>query len=144
MGETNTVKLLKECDSGVKMAIASIEDLGEKAKASDLKQILSKSKEEHKKIEGDICCALRENGAQEKEPGMMARGMSWAKSNMKMAMDASDATVAGLVTDGCDMGVKSLTQFMNEYEDADKKSKDLCKELISLEEKLEKDMRAYL
>ena len=34
--------------------------------------------------------------------------MSWMKTNMKLAMDTSDAAIADLMTDGCNMGVKSL------------------------------------
>ena len=74
----------------------------------------------------------------------MAKGMSWMKTNMKMTMDSSDATVADLITDGCNMGVKTLNRYLNQYKAADEKSKAICGELISIEEQLCKDLRAYL
>jgi hypothetical protein len=56
----------------------------------------------------------------------------------------SDSTIANLMTDGCNMGVKSLNKYLNEYAAADERSKDICKRLIKLEEKLTAQMRDYL
>ena len=74
----------------------------------------------------------------------MAKGMSWMKTNMKMTMDDSDATVADLITDGCNMGIKSLYRYMNQYKAADDTSKDICNRLVSIEEELRKGLRNYL
>ena len=75
---------------------------------------------------------------------MMAKGMSWMKTNMKMTMDDSDATIADLLTDGCNMGVKSLNRYLNQYKAADAASKELCGRLVSIEEELCHSLRAYL
>lgn len=74
----------------------------------------------------------------------MAKGMSWIKTNAKLAMDNSDAAVADLMTDGCNMGVKSLCKYLNQYKAADESSKSIAKRLIELEEKLTIDMRTFL
>ena len=74
----------------------------------------------------------------------MAKGMSWMKTNMKLVMHESDATIADLMTDGCNMGVKSLHKYLNQYKAADEKSKDIAKKLINIEEKLTVDIRGYL
>ena len=74
----------------------------------------------------------------------MAKGMSWMKTTMKMGMDHSDATVADLITDGCNMGIKSLNKYLNEYEGADEESKMLCNKLIAIEEELCRDLKEYL
>jgi hypothetical protein len=74
----------------------------------------------------------------------MAKGMSWMKTNIMMAVNDSDATVADLITDGCNMGVKSLNKYLNKYKAADEVSKDITKRLINLEEKLTVDIRQYL
>lgn len=66
------------------------------------------------------------------------------KTNMKLSMDNSDSTVADLITDGCNMGVKSLNRYMNQYKAADEKSHAICGKLISIEEQLCKDLRKYL
>ena len=79
-----------------------------------------------------------------KEPNAVAKGMSWIKTNVMLGLDDSDQTVASLITDGCDMGIKSLQTYLNEFENADHISKGICKKLISVEEKLNKELRAYL
>ena len=79
-----------------------------------------------------------------KEPNPVAKGMSWIKTNVKLGIDESDQTIADLITDGCNMGVKSLNRYLNQYEAADEKSKDIAKRLINLEEKLAVDIRSFL
>ena len=74
----------------------------------------------------------------------MAKGMSWIKTNVKLAFNESDSTIAGLITDGCNMGVKSLNEYLNKYEAADEVSKDICKKLINLEEELAVQIREFL
>ena len=133
MIEQDTIKLLRECDAGVKMGVTSIDDVLEYVASKRFKELLSECKSEHDKYNDDG-----------KEPAAIAKGMSWMKTNMKLLMDASDNTIADLMTDGCNMGVKSLNKYLNQYEGADEVSKDICKRLINLEEKLAVDIRCYL
>lgn len=144
MEHTDTVKLLKECDAGSKMAVASIDDVLDRVTSSELKGLLQESKNHHEKLGNEIHSLLNEHGKEEKDPNPMAKGMSWMKTNMKMSMDNSDATVADLITDGCNMGVKSLHRYLNQYQKADDTSKDICNRLVSIEETLCKDLRKYL
>ena len=144
MANADTIKLLRECDAGTKMAVNSIDEILEKVEDEKLKRLLQESKEHHKQLELDIHKQLDTYKAEEKEPNPMARGMSWMKTNMKLGMNDSDATIADLLTDGCDMGIKSLYKYMNQYDDADKTAKEICEKLIAIEEKLEKDLRKYL
>lgn len=144
MENNDTIYLLKECDAGTKMGVTSIDEVLENVQNSELKELLSKSKEHHEKLGNEIHCLLLEYRSEEKEPSAMAKGMSWMKTNMKMAMDNSDATVADLITDGCHMGVKSLHRYLNQYPAADEKVKDLCEKLIEIEDELCRDLRKYL
>lgn len=66
------------------------------------------------------------------------------KTTVKIAVDESDQTIADLMTDGCNMGVKSLNKYLNQYEGADEVSKDIAKRLIHLEEQLAIDIRSFL
>ena len=79
-----------------------------------------------------------------KEPSMMAKSMSWMETNMKLMMDDSDRKIADIMTDGSNMGVKSLSKYLNQYKAADEESKNITKKLIDLEEKLVQDIRCYL
>ena len=79
-----------------------------------------------------------------KEPNPIAQGMSWIKTGAMLTMNESDATIADLITDGCNMGVKSLNRYLNQYEAASEDAKDITKRLIALEEKLAEDIRRFL
>ncbi len=144
MIEQDTIKLLRECDAGVKMGVSAIDDTLEHVKDEKLKKILSDNKNEHEKLRSEIESLLSAYHDDGKEPNPIAKGMSHMKTNMKMGMDFSDSTIADLITDGCNMGVKSLCRYLNQYAAADEVSKDITKYLISLEEKLAKDLRDYL
>ena len=144
MVNSDTIKLLKECDAGSKMAVASIDDVVEKIRDSSMKSLLQESKDHHEKLGNEIHSLLNQYGKSEKDPNPMAKGMSWMKTNMKLTMDDSDATAADLITDGCNMGIKSLYRYLNQYKAADDTSKDICNRLVSIEEELRKGLRNYL
>lgn len=144
MVEQDTIKLLRECDAGVKMGISSIGDVLDYVSAKELRKLLTDCKEDHETLEKELRGLLDRYQDDGKEPNPMAKGMSWLKTNVKLAVNESDATIAELMTDGCNMGVKSLNQYLNQYKAADEKSKDITKRLIRLEEQLAVDLRGYL
>ena len=144
MIEQDTVRLLRECDAGVKMGITSIDDVMAAVRAEEMKTMLSRCKAEHEKLDREIRDALNRFHDEGKDPNPVASFMSEMKTGMKLAMKESDATIADLMTDGCNMGVKSLTKYLNKYKAADEASKDIAKRLVGLEEKLAIDLRAYL
>ena len=51
---------------------------------------------------------------------------------------------ADLMTDGCNMGVKSLHKYLNEYRAADASAREIAKKLVNLEQKLAVDIRSFL
>lgn len=144
MIESDTIKLLRECDAGIKMGVASIDDVLDRVRSDKLRKLLADCKDEHDKLKEEIQILLDEYHDDGKEPNPMAKSMSWMKTNMKMMTDSSDETIADLMTDGCNMGVKSLNKYLNQYKAADQKTKDITKRLINLEEKLTVDIRSYL
>ena len=144
MDNKDTIHLLKECDAGSKMAVTSLDDVMESVQDEKLKELLKKSKDHHTKLGNEIHSMLIQYHSEEKDPNPMAKSMSWLKTNMKMSMDKSDATVADLLTDGCNMGIKSLYKYMNQYANAESKVKNLCNNLIDIERELRKELRSYL
>ena len=144
MIEQDTVKLLRECDAGIAMGIDSIEDVLDRVESTALRQMLTRCQQEHQKLQAEVNGLLKQYQDDGKSPNPIAKGMSWMKTNMKMTLEGSDATVADLMTDGCNMGVKSLNKYLNQYKAADEKSKDIAKRLINLEQQLTLDLRSYL
>ncbi len=144
MTEPDTIKLLRESDSGIKMGTAAIGEVLEKNTNEKLKKLLEACKEGHEKLKEEIQNKLEQCHDTGKDPNPMAQGMSWMKTNVKLAMDESDATIADLITDGCNMGVKSLSRYLNQYQAADEETKDIAKKLIKQEEELSIHMRSFL
>ncbi len=144
MVEQDTIKLLRECDAGVKMGVSAIDEVIDYVKSDELKNNLSDCLHEHNKLDKEIQQLLDKYHDDGKDPNPIAKGMSWMKTNMKLVMNESDNTIADLITDGCNMGVKSLNMYLNKYEAADEVSKDICKRLINLEEELAIKIRKFL
>lgn len=144
MIEPDTIKLLRECDAGIKMGVASIDEVLEAVHDQEFREALRECKAGHEKLGEEIQNFLEQAHDDGKEPNPMAKGMSWMKTNVKLAMDASDETAADLITDGCNMGVKSLSRYLNQYKAASETAKDLTKRLIQMEEKLVVAIRRFL
>ncbi len=144
MIEQDTIKLLRECDAGIKMGVESIDDVMGRAKNQNLKNLLHACKDKHDALDKELQELLGQYGDEGKDPNFMAEKMAQLKTEMKLGISETDATVADLMTDGCNMGVKSLSRYLNQYAAADEKSKDLAKRLIALEAQLAIDMRDYL
>ncbi len=144
MVEQDTIKLLRECDAGIKMGISSIDEVLEYVSDRQLKDILIDSKGENEKLQNDLVKVLADYGDDGKEPNPVAKGMSWLKTNVKLKADGSDSMIAELMIDGCNMGIKSLCRYMNQYQAADQRSKDIAMRLVRAEDKLTDDMRRFL
>lgn len=144
MVEPDTIKLLRECDAGVKMGVSAIDEVMDYVKSDDLRKTLQYSMDENAKLKYDLQTALDDYHDNGKEPSTMAKSMSWVKTNMKLKMHESDSTIAELITDGCNMGIKSLNKYLNQYQAADERSKSIARRLVSTEEKLSFDMRQFL
>lgn len=140
----DTVKLLRECDAGIKMGVASIEDVINDVRDSDFKNVLSECKKQHEKLAIEVGELLDIHADDGKKPNPIAKSMSWMKTEAKMMVDPSDATIADLMTDGCNMGVKSLSRYFNQYKSADEKSRKICERLVEIELRLTDDIRQYL
>jgi len=144
MTNDDTIKLLRECDAGVKMGVSSIKDMQDYVKDDDLRRCLGRCRDSHERLADEVQQMLDRRADKGKEPPVMAKSMSWMKTNVMLAMKESDSTIADLITDGCNMGVKSLHRYLNQYKTAAEEAKDLARRLAGLEESLVTDVRQWL
>ncbi|MBE6604844.1 MAG: hypothetical protein E7639_03975 [Ruminococcaceae bacterium] len=144
MIEQDSVKLLRECDAGVKMGISSIKDVLGYVRSAKMKEALQRCREAHEALEKEIEEELKKFSDEGKEPNPIAKSMSWLKTTVKLSFNESDHTIADLMTDGCDMGVKSLSRYLNQYKAAEEFAKDIAKKLIHLEADLAVELRGFL
>ncbi len=142
--EKDTVALLQECGSGVRMGTESIRQVEDRIHSAPMRQQLIACRKKHERLGHRTDELLQKYGAQPQEPSAMLRGMAWLKTNVKMMTEFSDAAAADVLTDGCNMGVKSLTKYLNEYPDAAPEARAITKELIALEEQTTRELQPYL
>lgn len=144
MIEQDTIKLLRECDAGVKMGVSSIDDVIDYTSDNELRGILEGSKDEHSRLDFELRGLLDRYHDDGKEPAAVAKGMAHMKTEVKLILNESDGTIADLITDGCHMGIKSLNKYLNQYTAANEDSKNIAKKIIRTEQQLAEDIAKFL
>lgn len=142
--DANTIELLKECSSGCQMAMESVKKMREYTKDSTLNDLLESYGEKHRQLEREISDELKSCGEQESAPSKMAEIMAKTEMNVKMMMHPDDHEVAKIMMDGCNMGIQSVSEYVNKYPDASGKSQDVAKRLIKIEEDFMQEMKGYV
>ena len=87
---------------------------------------------------------LKDGGYEEKSPGVMASTFSWFTTEVKLTVNSDNTQIAKLLMDGCNMGIKSLGEKLNQYSGAEKKAADLAQKIIHTEEALMKKLQKFL
>ena len=143
MTNEDTFSLLKECDAGVKMATDSLDDVREYARTPEMRALLNTSRQQHEWIGREVQDMLEKCGGKDKEPHPVARKMASVKTNVKLTVDSSERNVAELIADGCDMGIKSLKGYLEQYKGAEVPARALCRTLVAVEEQLGTEIRRF-
>lgn len=144
MIEHDTVELLRECDAGIRMGMSSLEQVIPEVQSPHLQGLLQDGLEKHRRLDQELDTLLSNYNTQGKAPNPMAQGMSWVKAGVEMTMMGGDDTIASLMTDGCNMGVKSLYKYRNQYKAAGETARDIAKRIADAEAQLAVDLRSYL
>ncbi len=144
MNQPDTSKLLRECDAGIQMAVSSLDDVLPMVESKQLRHQLQSSLKAHNRLQKQASQLLSQCEVSGKSPNPMAVGMSWLKTNVKLAVQPGDQSVADLMIDGCNMGVKALHRYQNRYPQANQKAKDLVEQLILEERGLSEELEGYL
>lgn len=140
----DTVRLLKECNSGCKMATNSMEQVLPYVTDDKLKSVIMNYNDKHIKI-GDECHQmLNESLEDEQDPHVMAKAFSWISTEVKMMLSNDAQKIADLLIDGCNMGIKSLSGYLNQYTSASEDSREMARKLIWIEQEFTKDLLEYL
>ncbi len=144
MIEHDTIELLRECDAGIQMGISAIDEVKDHVRDGQFRAMLDDYQREYAQLQNEIQGILHSYHDEGKDANPLAKGMSWLKANFTLAIDESDAKIADLITDGCNMGIKSLNRYLNQYGAADGRAKDLTQRLIELQDRQLRQLRKYL
>ena len=144
MPNNDTIKLLNECNAGIKMGVQGINEVIDETENKQLLDVLNKYLQDHKKLGDKTHEYLNRFHDSDKEPNPIATAMSWVKINFKMLQGNKDEQIADVMTDGCNMGIKSIARYLNKYPTALSEVKELAADVIELEENFELDLRRFL
>lgn len=140
----DTISLLQECSAGANMALSAIEQVMQTVHDPSLRETLSTSHRDHARLRDETNSLLRAQGQSPRAASPIAQSMSWLKTNWKMTVKPGDETVADLIVDGCNMGVKSLTRYQNQFPNSSGHARAIAGQLIDAEEQLSNELRRYL
>lgn len=140
----DTINLLSQVNAGCKMAIDSMEQVGKSVDDKRIKDIIKKYNDEHIKIEDETHRMLNKAGESDQEPGMIAKTFATMQAKVKLMMKDDIHQAASILTDGCNMGIKSLCEYKNSYKAADEKSVSLCQELCDVETRMMGELQPLL
>lgn len=140
----DTINLLKECNAGCKAATNSLEQVEPYLKEGKLRDMILYYDKEHIRLGEECHKLLNECKEEEKDPSLMAKAMSWISTEVKLLMDDEESKIASIMVKGCDMGIESLSRYLNEFKEANSQSVSIAKKLINLEQKFHDELLAYL
>ena len=92
-----------------------MDEVMDKVKSPGLRELIMAHKRSHESLGNEIHSELVNLNAQEKDPNPAARAMTWMKTETQYLMKPEDRTIAGLMMDGCHMGIQKLSQYENQY-----------------------------
>ena len=141
---THTLELLRECGNGCQMAQKSVKQVREFVTDENLNHLMEAYGEKHTALEKRIASMLGSFGSKEDTPSKMAEIGSWMSVEMGMLMHPNNQEAAKKMMDGCNMGIQSVSGYLNKYPDADEKAQELAKELIKIEENFMEEMKAFV
>ena len=120
-------------------------------KAFNRQNEIASAKEKLEEIKADLNTTLKKIAEFdalieeiEREQQALELQIQELETNIKLLVDDTDMKIAEIVTDGCNMGIKSLCEYKNAYKAADDKSVHVCEKLCDLEAKMTYELQPFL
>ena len=142
--DSDTINLLKEVNSGCKMATSSMEQIIPSISNQSFAKLVHDYNTQHINLGDEAHELLNKHHADEKDPHPIAKAMSWITTETKITLKSDHTTLAKMLMDGCNMGIQSISTKINEYKEADDESIAIAKRLVKLEEEFMADCKKYL
>lgn len=140
----DTKNLLKECNAGTKMAVETLNQLLPSVHDREFKESLEKYRNAHVSFGDKLHSLANKGGTSAGDLSVMEKLSARIMTGMKLMLNDSDKKIASMLTDGCNMGIKSLNAYLNQYTGADNTSREIAGNIIRLEENMSEDLRQYL
>ncbi len=140
----DTVKLLKECESGCKTALDGMGQVLEHVGSETMRGEMIACQQRHRDLRDRCRNLLAMEGEPGAEPPAIGTAFMRMGTGMKMAINDDDRHLAEMMADGANMGMKSIAKVMNACPSASQDSRSLASDLIREERQFFDRMLRYL
>ena len=138
-------EILAEIYRNAQLAQVSITDLLPEVEDEEIKEELLREHEEYEKICSQAASLATRYDLNLKEPSPIKKAMMWSAIKMNAATDNSKQNIAQMMIKGTINGITSLKTSLTDGEQImNTDIKNLLKDLISLEEGFERNLKRYL
>ena len=124
--------------------VSSIRDVLNDIKEEKLKRLLKNYIHKHEEYGEELHALLSANNAPVEEPKTSAKTMAKMVTGVKLFADNRYTYSANLMIDGCNMGVKAISKYQNQYRNADRESIEISEELVKIEQHMANGLRRFL
>ena len=126
------------------IGLASISNVASEVEHSALKEELSSEYEGYEKFISELSTFIVDKGYEKKEVNPMKKAFMWTSIKLNTLTDDSAGHVAQLMIKGTVMGITEIQELINSGDSLDSEIIDKAKELNTLMEKYEQDLKKYL
>lgn len=138
-------EVLSEIYRNAQLSLTSISDILPDTKDGRMRSEIEREYEEYKRISDKAEELAKSRGQELKDPGMMKKAMMWSGIKMETMADNSVQHIAEMMVQGTVMGITSLRQTQSDSQQhRDEEVNKLLNELISMEERFEDNLKAFL
>jgi len=141
---SDTISLLQKCDAGCKNATNSMEQVMGFVQDNNLKNVISDYNQKHIKIGNQCHSLLDKYGSNEKDPQLMTRAMTFMSTEIKMMTGDTNKKAAEIMVDGCNMGIKTVSGYINQYSNANNESLQMANKIVKTEQDFIEELRDFL
>ena len=138
-------EIIAEIYRNAQLALTSISDILPEVEDLKIKEEILHQHEEYERICSEAASLAHKYDVDVKEPNPMKKAMMWSAIKMGTASDNSAQNIAQMMIRGTVTGITSLrTSLTDGGKVMDEEVKKLLCELIDMEERFERNLKAFL
>ena len=140
---SDTVKLLRECNLGCKYAVCEMEQVLTFVKNSSLKNSIEINSLKQTELGENCALLLKDSGKSEREVAPIVIMATRIKNDIKLSLSSNPRTVATIMVKSCESGTKSVCDALGNCPKADGQSVEMAKNIIKVWHDFLKEMIEY-
>jgi len=140
----DTITLLKECNSGCKSATNSMEQVMQYVDNKQLRELIDKYNKQHISLGDELHTLLNQMGKNEMDPDVIGKTFAWFTTEVKLMIKNDTHEITKLMMDGCNMGIQSVSEYINKCKNASKESMTLAKRIVKIEQEFMDELKGFI